>query len=75
MYESEHKVLKTRLEVEVELNHGARLLGSLFTKQMQRLSDLLNDSREFLPLQTPDGLIIRWHHRCQVRCGGGIRQS
>ena len=57
MYESEHKVLKTRLEVEVELNHGARLLGSLFTKQMQRLSDLLNDSREFLPLQTPEGLI------------------
>ncbi len=57
MYESEHKILKTRLEVEVELNHGARLLGSLFIKQMQRLSDLLNDSREFLPLQTPEGLI------------------
>jgi len=57
MYESEHKVLKTRLEVEVELNHGARLLGSLFIKQMQRLSDLLNDPREFLPLQTPEGLI------------------
>jgi hypothetical protein len=25
---------------------------------MQRLSDLLNDARDFLPLQTPDGLIV-----------------
>lgn len=58
MYESEHKVWKTKLEVEVELNDGARLLGSLFIKQMQRLSDLLNDPREFLPVQTPEGLIV-----------------
>ncbi len=58
MYESEHKVWKTKLEVEVELDDGARLLGSLFVKQMQRLSDLLNDPREFLPVQTPEGLIV-----------------
>jgi hypothetical protein len=57
MYESEHKVWRTKIEVEVELNDGARLLGSLFIKQMQRLSDLLNDPRKFLPLQTPEGLI------------------
>ncbi len=25
---------------------------------MQRLSDLLNDPREFLPVQTPEGLIV-----------------
>jgi DnaJ-domain-containing protein 1 len=25
---------------------------------MQRLSDLLNDTREFLPVQTPEGLIV-----------------
>ncbi len=58
MYESEHKVWKTELEVEIEFDDGARLLGSLFIKQMQRLSDLLNDTREFLPVQTPDGLIV-----------------
>ncbi len=58
MYESEHKVWKSKLEVEVEFTDGARLLGSLFTKQMQRLSDLLNDPREFLPVQTPEGLIV-----------------
>ncbi len=58
MYESEHRVSKVRLEVEFELNDGARLLGSLFMLQMQRISDLLNDTREFLPVQTPDGLIV-----------------
>ncbi len=58
MYESEHKVWKTKLEVEVELTDGARLLGFLCIKQMQRLTDLLNDPREFLPVQTPEGLIV-----------------
>ncbi len=58
MYESEHRVSKVRLEVEFELNDGARLLGSLFMLQMQRISDLLNDTREFLPVQTPEGLIV-----------------
>ncbi|MHA1154002.1 MAG: J domain-containing protein [Alphaproteobacteria bacterium] len=58
MYESEHKIGKVRLEVEVELDDGARLLGFLFIKQMQRLSDLLNDTREFLPFQSSDGLIV-----------------
>ena len=33
MYESEHKIGKVRLEVEVELDDGARLLGFLFIKQ------------------------------------------
>ena len=58
MYESEHKISKSKIEVEVELNDGARLLGSLFVRQMQRVSDLLNDTREFLPVQTPEGLIL-----------------
>ena len=58
MYESEHKISKTKVEVEVEICDGTRLLGSLFIKQMQRISDLLNDTREFLPVQTPDGLIV-----------------
>ena len=58
MYESEHKVWKTTLEVEVELDDGARLLGFLFIKQMQRLSDLLNDPREFLPFQTTEGIVV-----------------
>ncbi len=58
MYESEHKVWKTKLEVEVELDDGARLLGFVFIRQMQRLTDLLNDPRAFLPVQTSEGLIV-----------------
>ena len=58
MYESEQKISKVKLEAEVELSDGTRLLGSLFIHQMQRLSDLLNDPREFLPIQTPEGLIV-----------------
>ena len=67
MYESEHQVCKTKIEVEVELNDGARLLGSLFIKQMQRLSDLLNDTREFLPVQTSEGLIVHLRKSTIVR--------
>ena len=58
MYESEDKVWKDKVEVQVELDDGARLLGCLFIKQMQRISDLLNDTREFLPFQTSEGLIV-----------------
>ena len=58
MYESDEKIQKWPVEVEVDLSGGERLLGILFVKPMQRLSELLNDSREFLPLQTTDGLIV-----------------
>ncbi len=59
MYESDEKISKWKIEVRVELEDGARLLGFLFVKPMQRLSDLLNDTRSFLPLQTADGLIVQ----------------
>ena len=59
MYVSEHWVGKDKVEVQVELDDGARLLGFLFVKQGQRLSDLLNDERRFLPLLTSDGLIVQ----------------
>ncbi len=58
MYESEHKVWKETVEVQVELDDGTRLLGFLFIQQMQRISDLLNDDRGFLPFQTPEGLLV-----------------
>ena len=59
MYDSGDKIWKVEVEVEVELDNGTRLLGFLFVKQMQRLSDLLNDVREFLPLKTPEGLVVQ----------------
>ena len=59
MYESDEKISKWKIEVQVELDDGARLLGFLFVTPTQRLSDLLNDQRSFLPLQTADGLIVQ----------------
>jgi DnaJ-domain-containing protein 1 len=58
MYEPDGKIDKWQVEAELVLVGGTRLLGILFVKPMQRLSDLLNDSREFLPLQTTDGPIV-----------------
>ena len=58
MYESDERISKWKVEVQVELDNGTRLLGFLFVTPTQRLSDLLNDPREFLPVQTPEGLIV-----------------
>ncbi|MFQ6018677.1 MAG: DnaJ family molecular chaperone [Kiloniellaceae bacterium] len=58
MYEPDEKIEKWQTEVQVELDDGTRLLGSLFVKPMQRISDLLNDARQFLPFQTSGGLIV-----------------
>ena len=58
MYESEDRIDKVRVESEIELENGDRVLGFLFIRQMQRVSDLLNDHREFLPFQSSDGGIL-----------------
>jgi len=49
---------KIKIDVQVELHNGTQLLGVLFLRRDQRMSDLLNDQRDFLPLETTDGLII-----------------
>ncbi len=59
MYESDEKISKWKVEIQVELDNGTRLLGFLFVTPTQRLSDLLNDARSFLPTQTADGLIAQ----------------
>ena len=58
MYDSDEMIPKYGIEVQVELDNGTRLLGSLFVKQMLRISDLLNDPREFLPFRNSDGTIV-----------------
>jgi DnaJ-domain-containing protein 1 len=57
MYESVGKLQKSKLQVEMELDDGAVLRGSVFVSQRQRLPDLMNDDRQFLPFETTDGLI------------------
>ncbi len=53
----EKKVFKKKLLVELELDSGAVLNGYLFVGQTQRLSDLMNDDRTFLPFEALDGSI------------------
>lgn len=51
------RIQKQKVEVKVELDDGTTMLASLFLRQDQRVSDLLNDDRRFLPLQTSEGII------------------
>ncbi len=51
------RLQKRKIEVKVELDDGTTMLASLFLMQQQRVSDLLNDDRRFLPLLTSDGII------------------
>jgi DnaJ-domain-containing protein 1 len=48
---------KTKLAIELEIDGGQRLLGSLFVSNQQRLPDLLNDAQAFLPFETQEGII------------------
>ena len=58
MYGSEEQIPKYKTEVQVQFDDGASVLGFVFLKQMQRVSDLLNDPRQFLPFQKSDGPIV-----------------
>ena len=57
MYDSVGKLQKTKLAVEMVLDSGDVLRGSVFVGQRQRLPDLMNDDRQFLPFETTEGLV------------------
>jgi hypothetical protein len=61
MYDSDDKIDKIKIEAAVQLEDGTDLLGFLFVQPLQRVSDMLNDSRQFLPLQLSDGPIVHLH--------------
>ncbi len=54
---NEKMVFKKKLLVELELDGGTIMNGYLFVGQTQRLSDLMNDDRTFLPFEDMDGAI------------------
>lgn len=58
MYESGHKLSKIDIEVEVQLDDGSQFLGVLSLSQGQRVSDLMNDERQFIPIQLPGGSVV-----------------
>ena len=54
---SGQRVNKRKVLVQVQLNDGTELLGYIFVlANQQRVSDLLNDGRRFLPFLGSDGL-------------------
>ena len=55
MFDSSEKRPMVKIEVELELDGGKILKGSLFHKPQGRLSDMLNDERPFLPFETAGG--------------------
>jgi DnaJ-domain-containing protein 1 len=57
MYGDDKKILKNKLLIELELDTGVQLTGHVFVGQQQRLSDLMNDEREYLPFEHMDGAI------------------
>ena len=59
MFEKTHaKVGKTRLMVRLCLTNGEAVEGEVFVAQGERLADLLNDERLFLPVAGPDGVEV-----------------
>ncbi len=48
--DSDANVSKEKLKVYVKMADGQRLLGFFFAEPNERLQDLLNDQRAFLPL-------------------------
>ncbi|WP_419904381.1 hypothetical protein [Kiloniella sp.] len=51
MNEPAHVISKLEKEVEIVLNTGEKLSGIFYAKQYERVSDLLNDARTFLPFK------------------------
>ncbi len=48
------QISKIKNQVYVRLASGKEFMGSVFLKQNERITDLLNDTREFLPLSLGD---------------------
>ncbi len=57
MFESGQKLSKIDIEVQVQLDDGSEFLGILSLSQGQRVSDLMNDERRFIPIQLPGGSV------------------
>ena len=47
---NEANIAKEKLKVYVKMADGQRLLGFFFAEPSERLQDILNDARAFLPL-------------------------
>ena len=58
MYDSKPKLSKYKIENQVYLDDGKQFLGVFFVSRGQRISDLMNDERQFLPVGMSGGSVI-----------------
>ena len=58
MFDSSEKRKKSQIEVELYLDDGSHFLGKFGIGQSERLSDLMNDGRDFLPFETSEGNVV-----------------
>ena len=56
MFEPDKKVSKINVEIEVHLDDGNLFLGMVSVRLGQRVSELMNDEHQFLPIQLPRGM-------------------
>jgi hypothetical protein len=52
------KIPKYGILAEISLNDGSIVCGNLFAPGQGRVTDLLNDDRKFLPVQTVEGKFV-----------------
>ena len=58
MFDSSEKRKKSQIGVELYLDDGSHFLGKFGIGQSERLSDLMNDARDFLPFETSEGNVV-----------------
>ncbi len=57
MFKHDEFVSRGKVEVDLALMDGTTLRGSLFATQRQRLVDMMNDPRAFIPIELEDGTV------------------
>ncbi len=60
MYGSDepYRITKDRLKVDLTLSDGSAVTGFVFVGKRERLVDMLNDQRQFVPVERMDGTLV-----------------
>ena len=58
MFDANRRPNKIQIEVEPYLDDGSQFLGKSGIGQSERLSDGMNDDRNFLPFETSEGHVV-----------------
>ena len=80
-YGNENHISKQRAKVKVVMANGDRIEGFLYIRQGQRIQEILNDDRVFLPLVLEDGSTKLFHKQALHEIedledvGGGQEES